>query len=337
MWLCFWIAILALALPVPAWAAGPQDVNSPDRFVFGENFILESGDTLNEDLFLFGGNATLESGSKVNGDVVIAGGNLNANGEINGTIMVLGGRVSLGKMALVSDDVLVMGGYLDKHPDAQVEGDVNTQMQNNLGIDIPGQIFVPSSRAAFPDFGDAMWWLWLPFVTFVMATLAIVAVSFWPKQVARTARAAVVQPWAAGGMGLLTLVVAVPVTILLIVTILLSPVAIIGLGVLAALILFGWISLGLEVGQRLAQAFKQDWHPAASAGVGAFALTFVAVGIERVVWCIGWVAPFTLTVLALGAALLTLFGTRDYPGLAVRPTPPAAPLAAAPEDSPTTP
>jgi hypothetical protein len=43
----------------------------------------------------------------------------------------------------------------------------------------------------------------------------------------------------------------------------------------------------------------------------------------QVVWlgCIAWVIPTMIGVVALGAALLTVFGSRDYPSLAAVPAP----------------
>jgi hypothetical protein len=102
-------------------------------------------------------------------------------------------------------------------------------------------------------------------------------------------------------------------------------VAFVGVLLLVAMGAFGWIALGMELGQRFAQALKQDWHPALSAGVGTFAITFVAMGINKMVFCVGWIVPFVVTIVALGAALLTIFGTREYRSAAMAPAAPVAP------------
>ena len=55
-------------------------------------------------------------------------------------------------------------------------------------------------------------------------------------------------------------------TLILAITILLIPVSFIGLVLLLAAGLFGWIAIGLEVGKRLAEAFKWELQPPAAAG-----------------------------------------------------------------------
>lgn len=320
-----WVLLLTLALPTRALAAGPHLGSLSDQFVIGDNFTLKSGETLDEDLFIFGGNASLEKDSLLNGDVVVMGGNLDGEGEIDGNLLILGGHVSLGETAIVTGDITTLGGYVDKDPAARVDGEITSEIWSGVHLITPAQVIVPSTKVIFPSTWDALWWLWLPFVTFVMATLAIIVVMFWPKQIERAAHTAISQPLIAGGMGLLTIVAGVFVLGILAITIILSPVALVGLLLLFALGIFGWIALGLELGQRFAQALKQDWHPALAAGMGTFAITFVAMGINKLVIYIGWVVPFLVTIVALGATLLTIFGTREYRGTILLPSSPVVP------------
>jgi hypothetical protein len=88
------------------------------------------------------------------------------------------------------------------------------------------------------------------------------------------------------------------------------------LGILALIIagVFGWIALGLEVGKRLASLFKMEWPLAVAAGLGTFLLSLVVNGIGFIA-CIGWVAPFLVTIIGLGGVILTRFGTQNYPSL----------------------
>ena len=81
-------------------------------------------------------------------------------------------------------------------------------------------------------------------------------------------------------------------------------------------LLFGWIAVGYEVGQRFTKAIHQEWHPALSAGLGTFGLTLVAASLANipVVSCIGWLVPFLLSIAALGGVLLTRFGTQTVVG-----------------------
>jgi hypothetical protein len=321
------LTVLVLAFPVSALAAGPDDGGQPDEFVFGGDYTLESGETLKEGLIVFGGSAEIEQGATVRGDVVIMGGALNCDGLIEGSVMIMGGEANLGETAVVKGDLATLGGTFERAPGATVEGDV-------VG-EIPGifQFSTQTDPIIIPPFDselyqgmhyispvwDGLWFLWVPFAMLTMAALAMIIVMFWPKPIERVAKAVVAQPLISGGMGLLTLIVLPFALLFMVITcvlILAIPVVFIALGLAT---LLGWVAIGLELGKRIAIALKQDWHPALAAGVGVLALTLVAAGVDQafqVVWwlsCVGWVIPTTIGVVALGAALLTRFGTRDYP------------------------
>jgi hypothetical protein len=337
------LMVLMLAIPSSALAAGPNEEGQPDEFVFGGDYTLENGDTLRESLVVFGGSAEIELNATVQGDVVIMGGSLTCNGLIEGNVMIMGGTAELGATAVVEGDLVTLGGSLERAPGATVEGDVVGEIPGifKFGTEIE-PIVIPPFNSDFyngisyiPPVWGGLWFLWVPFAMLTMAALAMIIVMFWPKPIERVARAAASQPLASGGMGLLTLIVlpfALLFMVLTCVLILAIPIVVIALGLAT---LLGWVALGLELGQRIAAALKQDWHPALAAGLGVFILTLVAAGVDqafKIVWwlsCVGWVIPTVIGVVALGAALLTRFGTRDYPTPVAAPAPAAEPVAEA--------
>ena len=121
-----------------------------------------------------------------------------------------------------------------------------------------------------------------------------------------------------GSIGLLTLLVTVVLAVILSITIILIPVALIGVLILAFAIAFGWIAIGLEVGQRAALALHQEWPLPLSAALGTFVLNFMANGIGFIP-CVGWLVPFLIGLLGLGGVLLSRFGTQAYPPSEILP------------------
>jgi len=99
--------------------------------------------------------------------------------------------------------------------------------------------------------------------------------------------------------------------LVLAITILLIPVSLIGIVLLLVAGLFGWIAVGLEVGKRLAEAFKWELQAPAAAGMGTLVLTLVVGGLGLFP-CVGWLAPFLVASIGLGAVMLTRFGSREY-------------------------
>ncbi len=306
------IAIAALIFPHPAAAAGLND----GRVILGDEFVLKSGEVLDGDLIVLGGDVELEEGSIVEGDVFVLGGDVTAAGRIDGDVAVLGGQISLEATAIVRGDISSLGGNLDRDPAAQVNG----QVFSGQGVDVPFDFDFGFGAGEFVRPSVDMWrvrlsplisLLWFGFRTVLLAALAVLVVMFWPTPAGRAAEAVVAQPVAAGGLGVITLVVAPALLLLLTITIILSPVALIGVVLLVVAGVFGWIALGLEVGNRMKTAFNWELHPAAAAGIGTLVLTFVLGGIGQIP-CIGWIAPFLGISLGLGAVLLTRFGSQPY-------------------------
>jgi len=323
--------VLALAMPATAMARGLAD----DKVVFGDNFTLKSGETQDGNLVVFGGNVVLEENSTVTGDVVLMGGNLDSSGTIKGNVVGLGGLVSLGGTAVVEGDVTMIGAQLVRDPGARIEGQVFSNLKAPLTFTFPGGVQVPRFDVSFSPVFHATEFI---LKIFLWAALAVLLVLFLPEHTRRVTHVALTQPLVAGGLGLLT-VVALPVLVLaLAITILLIPVSL-AVAALAGLAwMYGLISLGLEVGDRLAKLFKQEWAPAVEAGAGTFALILVLNGIREVVPCVGWVAPALAGMVGLGAVLLTRFGLQTYPPATLSlPVPPDVPPAPLPPEVPPAP
>lgn len=307
------VALVALlAFPTTALAAGWKD----GRVVIGGTFTLKDGQVLQGDLLVIGGTATLEAGSQVTGTVGLVGGSIDVFGTIDGDLASVGGNLHLAPSAVVHGDLATLGSEVSRDLGAVVEGQVTSgEVNRPLDLTVPGT-YLPRFPRTFIDLSPLsrtfdIGWYFLR--AFLLAALAVLLVMFWPLRAGRVAQSMVAQPLAAGALGLLSFVVAVPVIVFLLLTICLSPLAFLGGLVLVVAYTFGWIAIGLEVGQRLAAAFRQDWSLAVSAGVGTLVLTIVTYGIDFIP-CVGWIAPAAVYCLGLGAVLLTRFGGQDYLG-----------------------
>ena len=113
--------------------------------------------------------------------------------------------------------------------------------------------------------------------------------------------------------GLGVIVVAPLVLIALIITILLSPVSLLGIFALIAAWVIGLVALSIEIGRKLAEAMNQSWPTPLMAGLGMFILSLFFNGFNQVVPCVGWLPRFVLGLWVMGAVTLTRFGTREYP------------------------
>jgi hypothetical protein len=298
------LSILILGLvPITAYAASPYDI------VIGNSYTLESGRTLNDDLFIMGGNATLMDGSVVNGTIILLGGNLNAAGQVNGDLVVLGGTVNLGSTFTMTGDLISAGATVNRDPGAQINGEILSGENVPLLV-LPGGMRITNPIGNFnPVLKIGGFFLRL----FVWTLIAMVIAMFIPTHLERTSQTALSQPLIAGGLGLITMIIAPMVLILLAITICLIPVALIGVLILVVAWAFGMVALGLEVGKRVGVMFKQEWHPAISAGLGTLLLMIVLSGLEAIIPCIGWIPKALVGFIGLGAVLLTQFGRKTTP------------------------
>lgn len=291
---------------------------SNDKLVFGGTYILNSGEVLDGNLIVFGGVAKIEQGATVEDDMVLIGGTGEINGAINGDVIVLGGLLILGPTAVVEKDVSVIGGHLDQNPGAEVYGTITTGIEGPFSVTVPGDITIPIPGGEnFPKIEvmtNPFWeGLWVLFRSLFMAALAVLAVLFIPKPTERIGEVAIKQTPVSGGVGCLTLVILPILLVITAITIIGIPITIL-LSILFVLVaILGVISLGTETGKRLAVMLKTDWALAVSAGVGTFLLWLVVEGLNWIIPCVGGIPMFLVSLVGIGAVVLTRLGSRDYP------------------------
>jgi len=329
---CLILMALIFGLPGHVYAQG-TDQNG-GKVVFGGTFALKEGETLNGDLVIIGGTATLDKGSQVNGDVAITGGNVEISGDIEGSVASIGGSLKINETAVIKGDLTSIGGTVSRHPGAQIKGQVDLGSPGSFNLQIPNQILNPGNLGqgvvskVLAPFGKI---LITTIQSIMLALLAMLTALFLPNPTDRVVRTLSDQPLLSGGVGLLTLIVAPALILILAITIILLPLGLIGILVTLIALLFGWIAVGMEVGKRLAVMLKQDWASPVSAGLGTLIVSLVAFFFSYV-WCIGWLAPFALSVIGLGAVVISRFGTQVYlptqtppPAIVSQPSPPDAP------------
>ncbi|MFQ5812765.1 MAG: polymer-forming cytoskeletal protein [Anaerolineae bacterium] len=316
------LALLLAVSATPVFADGDGG-----RIIFGESFTLESGERMDGDLVVLGGSVVLERRSRVDGNVVVMGGSARVAGEVNGDVVTFGGDVVLRSTAVVDGDLVTIGGNVQREPGAVVRG-------NEVGgFEFEGlpRFWTFPTRLSFGR-GRDLWSSFIfdvfkaIFVALALAALGLLVVLFWPKQMSVVGQAILAAPLPSAGVGLLTGVVAVVLMVLLAITICLSPVAFLLFVATLVAGIFGWIAVGLLVGQRLLEAFKVR---------GVTSLMAVAAGtllisLLRAIPCLGAIMAFVVGCAGLGAVVLTRFGTQTYP--LPKRVPPAPPVPAPPEE-----
>jgi len=313
--------ITLLLVPLSAQAADLND----DKVIFGGSFTLQSGETLNGDIVIFGGNATIEEDATVNGDVAVFGGRMSTDGVVNGDVVVLGGFAQIGDQAVIQGSLTALGSNVDRADGAIVQGSVITQTEFPMAFTIPdlGDITSPPFRRigfwATPLVSFSMFFLRI----IVWAGLAVLVTLFFREQTERVNTAAFTEPVMSSVVGILAAILLPVLVIALLITILLSPLSIIAVLIAIAAWVFGLISLGYEVGQRLTRNMESKIDPALIAGLGAFLVMLILNGFNKLIPCLGFFPKLFVGLWMFGAVLLTRFGSRAYSRKDVSPSPPA--------------
>ena len=265
----------------------------PDRVTFfSENVIGAEEKVVRKAVAIMG---DLRIDGEVRRYAVAVMGSVTINGKVGGEVVAVMGDVVLGPKAEVDGDVVAIGGTLQRDPGAIVRGEVTRVGVGKLSV---AKLQTPSALRAWWDhalghgalfgFGAGLGWLAVP-VLLALGFYALLALVF-PGGIRRTGDMLVQRPGAVVLSALLTLMALPVLFILLLVTVVGIPVALLGLpaGIVVG-VAFGKAAIYGLVGRKL----MQDRAPLA-----------VSVLIGGVVFALLFAAPVAgLALAALTAAL----------------------------------
>jgi len=323
------ILLLLMLWLVPTHPVYAQS-GQPGRIIFGDNYTLQSGDEVDGDLVVFGGNVTVEEDANLNGNLVVFGGTVSSAGNLNGDVVVFGGQISLDAKAVVAGDVVTIGGQLTEAEGATIKGDVVKNVSPEIRL--PNGSFSPNitpPNIRVNNYNPFWTAAGVFYRALIIAALAMLVAVFLKPQMEQVGQTVVRQPVATGGMGLLTVIggpiALVAASLVMIVTLILIPVAVLVLltgGLLLTLAwLFGVIAIGYEVGERFTQSINQAWAPAFTTGFGTFLVVLISGALGQIP-CVGLVIPVLIALLGIGAVVATRFGMRPAQFAVVSVTPP---------------
>lgn len=295
--------------------------------------VVEAGEVINNDVTVFGEDLQIDEGATVNGNVVVFNGDARVAGQVNGDIVLFNGDLEAMSTSAVSGECVLMNGTLTDDTELGLNCssiDEFDKFFSSIGAIADGEHFGPVKSA--PDvyverpshnggfFGNVVEAI---INSLVLGALAFVAASLLPGHLRQVQTAVRQKPVASGAVGMLT-AVAIPSLIALLSVIsailLIICIGILGFGVvvalavgLAAALVFGWISIGTMVGQRLAQPLNlKNRSLPMTAAVGTVVLTLGLGLLDAFLPVVGLLNGL-LFVIGLGAVALTQFGTRPYP------------------------
>ena len=315
------IFTLMLVFPAPVHA---QSGTGGDKLVLGQSFTLESGQIQDGSIVVFGGTVRIKDGAQVNGDIFIAGGSLDLQGRVKGTVTSMGSVINVGDTAVIEKDLSSVGGTVTRSEKALIQGRVDISSGDKIDFARPTDVIksLPYRPILF-DMGPIADLFGLLTRVLGLTVLAAFMALFLFKPIERVADTAVSRPMMSFFIGLLSVIVVPALMALLIITLILSPFGLLGFIMLGVAMLFGWIAIGYEVGKRIALSLKVEWAAPVVTGLGVLVLSLVSelINFNDFIRCIGWLLPAFISLLGLGAVVISRFGTGDsgHPAMPVQP------------------
>lgn len=316
-------------------------IRSDARVSVGSPLTVEA-DEVAEDVVVIGAPLTVEG--EVEGDAMVIGGNVDVSGHVGGDLGAIGGHVSLADTANVEGDVIAVGGKVEREPGARIGGDISGVSLGRHGLNVgdwlrfdlhpwrPGLTpwFFSPTRNVLNGAGGII------FLCVVASVLLLIA----RGTVERAGQVIAAEPWKAGFVGFLSMVLLSFVGLILLISIIGWPVLALMILVAIAVFFLGFTAVACRLGTWAERHFNLrlgSIYLAAALGIlliqicslAADALGFASWPLLLLVLMLGmfgFLIQFAAWMVGFGGVVLSRF--RPVPvlsGAAAPPPPPPAP------------
>ena len=276
----------------------------PSQFLMGDIYVLKKHEKIDGNIVGIGTTLIIEDGAVVMGDISLIGGQMDISGSIAGDINVFAGTTHIYKTATISGGINQIAHQINIDPGAHISGEINT-------FAFPAQL----SSENIGGLEDTLSWLrpagWIAFQlikNLILIFITILIIFLFEKPTLRIARCIKKQIAVSWGIGLLVIIAAPIVSLVLIITICLSPIGIILILVFLIAIVWGWAGISFVIGDNIAHWLKLDWPEEAEAAAGAVLLGLGST-LLAFLPCIGFMISIIVSAVGLGGIVLSKFGT----------------------------
>ncbi|MFO8114740.1 MAG: polymer-forming cytoskeletal protein [Halorubrum sp.] len=269
-------------------SAGGDDVREMSVSFEGDTDV----DSVADVHVVAGGTATVPGATTVDGDVYVIGGTAVVDGTVDGDVTLLNGNLSVGDGATVTGTVQTYSGAAAVSPDASV-GRLSQ-------FEAPAPSSSPAQRV-----GGFLLQL------IVLGGFGWRLVERHPRVVENVGAAIAEHALVSGVVGVLGATTLVVLFVYMAFTLILLPVAVVGLLGQFLIVLYGQAVFGYLIGTRL--PIERD-GVATLAGVAGFLLAFEVLGA---VPFLGGIAQLVVAAVGFGAVLNTYFGLQRFEPVAI--------------------
>jgi cytoskeletal protein CcmA (bactofilin family) len=257
----------------------------------------------------FSQNLNIENNTKIGGGLNFAGDSVEVRGSVGRGILGAASDVTLG--GSVGKDVGLSASTITLASTAALNGGLTYYGESNLkkdnGAQVNGQTKHLNEKPAHKDSGRSTAW---EIIWGILSLYAVGALLLWlvPGLLLSAASAITSRPGASLGYGLLALLLVLPLFIVLLITIIGIPLALIMLIIFAIMVYLSKFVAALAIGSLIAGRTGWKPNPYADAIVGLLLITIV-----ELIPGIGWLIKLAIVIFGLGAFIVSRLPHRSRP------------------------
>ena len=275
----------------------------PSQFLSGDVYVLKNHEKINGNIAGVGTTLIIEDGAVVMGDISLIGGNLEIDGRVLGDVNVFAGTTTIDDSAIITGSVNQVLNQTTTSPKASVSGAINTFIFPFSGNEI-GKNVLNLLEWMKPGF-----WVMLQLIRIsllILATLLVTTLFTDPTfSILSAIRKSPAVSWAVG----IVISFAVPIiSLVLIITICLSPIGLIFMLAFLICIIWSWAVLSNIVGDQMTRWLDLQWSKEGTAAFGA-ALLGIVISLISLIPLGGLMINSAICALGLGGIILSRFGT----------------------------
>jgi hypothetical protein len=304
---------------------------------------IESGSIIK-----FGEPINVAVGELVDGDLVSFGAPITVAGLVHGDVIVIGDMVHVRSSGVIRGDVHTYGGSIKQDPGGQIRGQRVGVEPFYFRTKLPTAIFTHPLRSFVASGVPLMISIIFSLILAVLVTMIV------PRNVERIRGTIEKGPGKSFLIGFIASILFMPLFLLLCITIIGLPVALIVLPIVYFVVeVMGFAGISLWVGRKLQRGSSSTLpSPAARVAVGAlilelpliFAWVFTFIGniitplqwpfqiIGLIIVVLGAIILTVATVFGMGAAIWSRLGRQPVPSISASCPPPSETLPAAEEE-----
>jgi hypothetical protein len=271
------------------------------------------------------GDITVEEEEKVEGDVTSIGGNVTVKGAVEGNVVAIGGSILVSSTGTIEEDATSIGGEIKIEPGGAIEGE-KVSIQGK----IPGLGIVTNPHSPFypKGFSKGMGLFWRVIKILFLLFIGMVVLSVVPGNVSKVKDKIEKEFLKSTLFGFLGEILIFPIFVLLLITIIGIPVAILiePIVVLVAFVL-GYTAVSLYIGEKLKQTTNvKPSTPLLTLFAGILAVELIPL-VGRILGLAGgpiiiltwilvisyWGITYVILTAGFGGVILSRFGTRPKP------------------------